>query len=190
METTQVFRVRVAGGEGSPRIDTLLPDNSSKKIPWGKIGKILLGKAPASEYEPIQVAVDEKGWQNWHYYPMAGTYGLFSQTLIDLIGRYMKSCFEPYLPAFVNGLKYYFLRQIGTLDCLDRKHSELIPFPHDPQRVMEIEHYRFIKAKIPDPIVFVIPEVTGILASQSIKKMVEGAKLYGLVFLDAEKIGE
>jgi hypothetical protein len=192
MKTKQVFCMRASDEEGTPRIDAQLPENSG--VPWGAIGEILRVKAPVkaplSEYEPIHLTVREEGWQAWNYYPIAGTFGLFSHRLIELIGAYMEKCFAPYLQVFVNELPYYFLRPIGFLDCLDRAHSDIVSFPHDPHRVMRIKRYRFFMDKIRDPMVFVIPEtLTEIFATQSIKTMIEDAKLPGLIFLDAEQIG-
>lgn len=190
MATERVFRMRVNSIEGSPRIDTQLPENSNEKIPWGRIGSILRGTSSRAEYKAVQLRVYELGWENWHYYPLAGTFGLFSERLVELIGPYMKCCFEPYLTAFVNQRKYYFVRQFGSFDCLDLEHSDVIPFPHDSQRIMRVVRFCFFKEKIPDPFVFVVPETsTDVLATQSIKDIVEHSHLNGLAFIDAEAIG-
>jgi hypothetical protein len=89
----------------------------------------------------------------------------------------------------VNGLPFCFAKQIGTLDCLDPEISELVRFPHDPQRVMMIRRYCFFKERIPDPAIFLVPETTTeVFATQSITKMIENAKMNGFIFVDAEQV--
>jgi hypothetical protein len=187
MQTTTVFCMRASEEEDSPGATFLRAKH--KNVPWESIGAVLRGEAPMSQYKPVFFTVRAKGAENWHYYTVAGTFGLWSQTVIDLIGPYMKRCFEFPLKAFVNDLPFYFMRPVGSLDCLDRDHSELLVFPDEPQRVMRIKRYRFFKEKIPDPLVFVVPEtLTEIFATQSIKTMIEDAKLNGFLFIDAEKV--
>lgn len=188
MTTQHIYCMRASDEENTPFIDFERPENGAN-IPWGLIGSVLLGEETDDKYVSVNLRVYTEGAGDWHCYPVPGTFGLFSQAVIDLIGPHMKQCFE-FFEATVNDLPYYFLRQIGTLDCLDREHSELVPFPHDPSRVMRIKRYRFHKQEIADPIVFVVPETsTEIFTTQGIKDALEEAKLRGIVFVNAEEIG-
>jgi hypothetical protein len=147
---------------------------------------VLDGKAPASEYSPIRLVVPDDGATKWHSYTIAGTYGLLSKPVIDLIGRYMVAWFD-FLDAWINDVPFFFLRKKAVLDCLDRKNSVLVPFSGEPGTIKRIDRYRFFKEKIPDPAVFPIPEIRyHLFATNSIKTKVEGAKLKGLHFQDAE----
>jgi hypothetical protein len=186
MATLHVYHMRYwSKEEERPWINFELPQNG-KNIPWREIGEVLDGKMPVSNYKPLRLVVNEEEPEQWHSYNVPGTYGLLSKTAVTLMGSYMTRCFE-FLEAWINDLPFYFLRKIGSLDCLDRANSVLVPYPHDPSRVMDIERYRFVKEMIRDPIVFIIPEEKGwLLATDSVKAAVESAGLKGFYFTDAE----
>jgi hypothetical protein len=87
MQATTVFCMRPPDGERTPAAAFVRADHSD--VPWGLIGAVLRGEAPVSEYRPVFFTVRAKGVENWHYYPVAGTFGLYSQAFINLIGSYM-----------------------------------------------------------------------------------------------------
>src|SRR5207253_5764098 len=101
-------------------------------------------------------------------------------------GKHMTTCFE-FLSASVNELPFCFLRRIGSLDCLDRAGSILVPYPHDPNRIMDIKQYCFRKKLVPDPAIFVIPEDKGgLFATDSAKTDIEKSGLKGFYFSEPE----
>jgi len=188
MGVTVVYCMRASDDENLPMIDHRLPENSYQRINWPKVGRILRHEAADCEYETPHLRVKGRGVKNCHFYHVAGTFGVYSKEVIDLIGCYMDQYFD-FIDVTVNDLPFYFIRQIGTLDCLDRSQSEWIPFPDDPEAIMRITTYRFFKDKIDDPIVFTVPDTpTEVFATQTIKDTIEQSGLRGLIFLDAEKI--
>ncbi len=186
MPTKHVYQMRYwSKDEERPWINFEVPTNGSN-VPWLHYGKVLSGDAPAHEYSPVHLVSDDPSTSQWHSYNVAGTYGMLSKSAIDLIGPYMTQCFE-FLEAWINELPFYLLRRIGSIDCLDRTNSVVVNYPHDPGRIMKIKQFRFFKDGISDPMVFVIPEKKGgLLATDSIKQVVEEAKLKGFYFSDTE----
>ena len=186
MPTKDVFQMRYwSRDEERPWIDFEIPQNGID-VPWLHYGKVLSGQVPSHEYSPVHFVSDDPTVSLWHSYNIAGTHGMLSKTAIDLIGPYMTRCFE-FLEAWVNELPFFLLRRIGSVDCLDRSNSKVVTYPHDPDRVMKIKQFRFFREGIADPMVFVIPENKGgLLATGSIKQIVEEAGLKGLYFSETE----
>src|SRR5262249_31676940 len=119
-------------------------------------------------------------------FEVAGTYGLLSKEVIEVIGDFMLQWFD-LLEAQVNGRPFFLLRKKDTLSCFDQQNSIVISFPHQPGSIMRIDHYRFFKDRIPDPAVFPIPEIRWhLFATDSIKQMISARGFKGLYFIDAE----
>jgi hypothetical protein len=186
MQAQTIYCVRPGGTDGDPG-DVFL--RAKHEVSWASVEAALQGGVTPDQSEPLLFTVDAPGVENWHYYQVAGTFGVWSETVVNLIRPFSRKCFDFPLRAFVNSMPFYFMRQVGSLDCLDSEHSELVPFPHDPQRIMRVRRYRFFKERVPDPQVFAIAETsTEILATQSIKSMIEAAKLNGFRFVDSEQV--
>jgi hypothetical protein len=58
----------------------------------------------------------------------------------------------------------------------------VVPFPSNPQRIMDVKEYKFKMDLIPDPICFCIPELPDLFATQSVKAAVELCGLRGMRF--------
>jgi len=96
--------------------------------------------------------------------------------------------FFDFFEARLNDVPFYLLSCKGTLDCLDREHSILVPFPHDPSRIMDIKQFRFHKERLVDPLFFAIPESwNGLFATPSVERLIRQRGLRGFVFSDAEQ---
>lgn len=183
--TRSVYHLRFwMENEDRPWIDFELPQPGVTS--WMRLGKVLNGEAPASDYSVVRLAIRDARAADWHSYEVAGTYGLLSKAVIDLIGRHMTKWFD-LLEAWVNDIPFCFLRKKRVLDCLDHDHSVLVPFPSEPDTIMRIDRYCFHKERIPDPAVFPIPEMKwNLFATDSIKREIEARGLKGLYFSDAE----
>lgn len=187
MPAPRVFRVAFGGDDQDytfPHLDFRIPENG-KMIPWERYGKVLNGELPVTEYKPIHLIVRGKRAKDWHAYDCAGNYGLISKTVIDVIGPFMKECFE-FLPAFVNDVPFFCLRKVRPLDVLDREHSEVVLWDDGTQDIKRIKKYRFFNEKIEDPKFFYIPEVFGRFATEGIKTLIEGRNFKGFYFLDTD----
>jgi hypothetical protein len=73
------------------------------------------------------------------------------------------------------------------LDCLNRKNSEFDVYPHDPARIMYIHRYALHLDRIDDPLIFFVSEKGDLMATDSIRQMVQSACLRGFTFSDPPK---
>lgn len=186
MTTSYIYTVKFwIRDEERPWIDFGSIENNPP-ISWLDIGRILNGEAPAHEYLPIHLFTQEDDGQIWHSYEVAGTFGLLSNEVIDLVREFIVPWFD-LLNATINNRQFCFLRKKTDLDCLDRKNSTIVPFPHQPNSIMRIDRYRFLKGRIPDDAIFSIPEMRWhLFATDSIKRMISHRHFKGIYFIDAE----
>lgn len=182
MHSAGIYRVEFAGDEDRPVLDYRIPANGD--LPWRTYVQVMNGELPVSEYEPVHLIVRGKRAKDWHSYFSDG-YGLISKAVVEVIEPYLRPCFE-LLPAFVNEVPFYFLRTVGSLDVLDREHSEIVLWDDEPRDIRKIRRYRFFKDRIPDPIFFRIPEIFGRFATAGIKTMIEERKFKGFYFHDTD----
>ena len=179
--TERVFLVRPSIEEDRPEINFGRPEN--KKTDWLLVDQVLRGERREEDYPSILVLVDHPEAERWDYYSVAGTCGLMSQRAVDLLEPYALPYFK-FFQAWLNGASFFFPKRIHTLDCLDRQRSILVPFRTDPTHVKEIKRYRFRMESIIDPVLFSIPEVPSMFASQTIERLVRERELRGFGFVD------
>lgn len=184
MATQHVFTVGSSLEETRPEIDYSMSD--SRGVDWGRLGAILNGKLPLSEYRPVHIAVDNRFGEDWDFYRCSGTMGLISARAAGILSPYCSQCFD-LMDAYINNCPYFFLRPTGAIDCLDCEQSILEVFPHDPDRIMWVDRYVFHKSVIPDPCIFVIPQGKFyIFGTDTIEQLIRGNKLRGFRLADAE----
>jgi hypothetical protein len=184
MSTSRVFFMKYwIQEEERPWIDFNSPENQPQQS-WLKIGRILNCEEPLDSYCPFSLVVPEERATEWQSYEIAGTYGMLSTSVIDMIGVHMSQYFD-FLPAFVNEQPYYTLRPKRFLNCFDWKNSTFETFPGRPNSIMRIEKHRFIKNDIPDSAVFGIPEMRWqLFATDSIQQALSVANFKGIYMID------
>src|SRR5206468_228343 len=111
---------------------------------------------------------------------------MLSKRATEVLGKYMNRFFE-FLEAWINDCPFFLLRRIGALDCVDKANSEFEAPPDDPNHMLIVRRYRFFKDRIPDPLIFPLPDTRGgLFATDSINSIVEQSTLKGFHFFDAE----
>jgi hypothetical protein len=185
MATTHVYIVGSSLEETRPQIDYTMNQNR-EGIDWGRIGGVLNGRLPVSEYLPVRIKIDDPDAEKWDFYRCGGTRGLISARAAAVLSPHSSQCFD-LMEAYINESQYFFLRVIGSIDCLDREHSILEVFPHDPNQIMWIERYAFHKSVIPDPRLFALAEFDSLVfGTDSIEQLIRTNKLRGFRLVDAE----
>jgi hypothetical protein len=183
--TKHVYIIGSSLEDTRPEIDYTKNQNCCG-IDWGKIGAVLSGKLRADEYGPARKVIDDPDANNWDFYRCSGTRGLISARAASVLGTFCSQCFD-LIEAYVNDSPYFFLRAIGSIDCLDRTHSEIDVFPHDSNRIMWIHRYAFHKSAIPDPCLFALSEINSlVLGTDGIEYLIRINKLRGFQVVDAE----
>lgn len=175
----RIFRCGPSCEDHRPMIDFDLPVNA--KNDWLTIGKVVEGRLPAGQFpESVKITVPDPRATRWDCFMDGGTRGLFSRRFAISVGKNALSDFQ-LMPAKLNEEDYFFLRRIRSRDVLDREKSDVITFPHDPIRVMEIRHYVF-RHTSPDslPQLFCIPETPELLASETIADVITRTQLRGI----------
>jgi hypothetical protein len=171
----KIFEIQSSLQGNRPEIDY----EKNSKIDWLLVSECLDRTKPASEYLSINISIDNSEALEWDYYRCSGTFGLFSERAVDLLGNNAFQDFE-LVPAAVNSQRYFFLKCLKKTDCLDRDASVYVPFD-DPIRLMTIQKYVFKLQKIRAERIFCIPEYKAIYCSQviehTISKPLKGFKL-------------
>jgi hypothetical protein len=178
-EECNVFRVDPSAEDGRPVIEFDAPAN--RGIDWGRLGAILHGEGPATDYLELSIEVRGADAPSWGYYSIPGTLGLISGRAVQCIGPPAFRWFV-LLPARLNGSEYFLLKVAEVLPCLDLARAEVVRFRTDPGRIKDITRYAFHKATIPDPLVFSIPEVPGLFATPSVVQAIERERVPGFRF--------
>ena len=178
-ETELVFVVRSSLEDERPEIDFTRP--KCRSIDWLRIDEVLRGIRSPNEYEVPSIMAEAKDVSSWHFFSVAGTFGLFSDVAVRAIGLLAFRSFDLF-PAFINGAKYHFLKAGRMLACFDRAESEIVPYQHDPSRIMQVTKYAFHKPLIEEHTLFCIPEVIELFATESVCRAVEATGLKGFRF--------
>lgn len=185
MTTEHVYIVGSSLEDDRPEIDYTF-NQKHGGIDWSKIGAVLSGSLHVKNYAPVRIAIKDSHATNWDFYRCSGTRGLISARAASLLRPFSSRCFD-FLDAYINDLPYFFLRVIGSVDCLDRDRSAYTVFPHDPTRIMWIERYAFHKTSLIDPCLFVIADINSLIfGTEGLKKLIEANNLHGFRFVDAE----
>jgi hypothetical protein len=178
-----VFMLTPSFEDYRPSIEFDVPANQG--IDWLLLRKILLGERTTSDYQEASLMVSNPAATSWGFYSVPGTLGLISEQAVTSIGS---SAFRFYnlLPARLNDRKYFFLKPVELLACLDMEKSLLIPFRINPNRIKDIKKYGFHKSRISDPLIFSIPELPGLFATPGVKEAVVRNQLQGFHFNSLE----
>jgi hypothetical protein len=186
MATQHVYRISTSLEEDRPEIDFELSENSDC-VDWIQTREILDGSLDVTHYRSPHLIVAASDATEWDFYRCGGTLGVLSKRAVDILRPYGTRCFD-YLEAFINDRPFFLVREIGTIDCLDRKSTIGKMFPHDSSRFMRIDQYSFHKSRLVDPSIFVTPEDnTRIFGTDSVNRLIEQHGLRGFRLVDAEK---
>lgn len=189
MATKNVFIVSSSLQNKRPEID-FEDDAISEATDWMLVGDILSGEVSAKKYSEVKLKLRARDACKWDFYRCGSALGLISQKAADVLRKSAAKSFA-LLPASINGSPYYFLRVKGSIDCLDKKKSEIVPFRSDPKAIQWIEKYVFRKKQLVDPSLFVIPEgIWHLLATDGVRGLIEAHKLKGFRLRDAETEAE
>jgi hypothetical protein len=180
IDSGQIFEVRTSVEEDRPNI--AFDADINQGIDWRRVDLVLRGLRPATDYELVRLVVQERDATSWGYYSVPGTLGLISSEAIQRIGQEVFRRFQLF-PAKLNDVDYVFLKCMEPLPCLDLAKSEVVPFPSNPQRIMEITKYVFKTDLISDPMLFSIPEVPGLLATKSVFEAISQSRIKGFRFI-------
>lgn len=134
----------------------------------------------------LRFHVDAPDALQWDWYGEGLFWGMWSQRAKDLLWPYAQGrlrCFQTTL----NCAPYYILRvdKSLALDCLDVGQSEIEYFDAVQTRVNIIKSYAICPKILTDPSIFHVPQRSDILATDSIRRIVENAGLKGFAFYDA-----
>jgi hypothetical protein len=179
----KIYLVGSSLEEDRPLIDFTLREN--KRNAWLTVGEVLDGERSVSDYPGVELLVKRSDAPNWDFYSVPGTLGLFSERAIGLFIPYATRFFDP-VGAELNGAPFFFLREKRALACLDRENSIVVPFASNPSRIMEIHKFVFHQERVTDPLLFRIPELRRLLATQSIKRIIDDKQLKGFSLIDTE----
>lgn len=186
MAIEHVYRLEASREPRRPQIDFEIPKNG-RDAPWLEIDGFALGHRKPEKFPAIDLTVKHAKATDWDCYRSGAATPMFSERALNVLSPALT--FFSILKMTINGSEYGLLCRSQTLDCLDRKQSQITMFPHDPKRIMEIEKYVFRKTLLSDPLLFMIPESDGeLFATDSVKTLVENAGLRGMNFtvLDGE----
>lgn len=175
-----IYSCRPSSERDRPTIDFDLEDNA--KIDWLRVGRILSGALPIDQFpSPVRVTVNNPdATTKWDCFKDGGTRGLFSRRFVDVVGREGLRDFS-LLRATLNGADYVFLRCDRPTDCLDRQRSRYDTSPHDPVRIMDIEHFAFRDELLAASArFFCIPEIPDLLVTEEIARNILASSLKGV----------
>jgi hypothetical protein len=182
MSQTQIWKMSVSCEIGRPQIgETGYWDE------WDELKRPFPNGVDTLRCEKLlEFRSDASDALEWDYYGRIGD--VWSQRAKDLLWPYANKhlrCFQTTL----NGAPYYILRtdaELG-LDCLDFERSKVEYFQCDSNDVKYIHRHYFHLDRITAPLIFFVPEKPILMATDSIRQMVEAAKLKGFLFSDPAK---
>ncbi|MCC6126744.1 MAG: hypothetical protein IT426_17415 [Pirellulales bacterium] len=174
----KVYRCGWSLKEDRPKINFELEEN--RRNDWLAVAEVVMTRElPLESYPAISVRVMHPYATDWDCYMMPGASGLFSQRFVDIVGGHALQCFT-LLTARLNGEPYYFLYCIRTIDCLDRERSQIEVFPDDTSQIMDITHYAFVEDRLPEGMLFCIPDIPDLFATEAVAARVQKSALRGV----------
>jgi hypothetical protein len=186
MTTKHVYRVGASTEDIRPEIDCTL---NKANVDWHRIAQIINGDRPVRDYVVPRINLPADDAAAWDYYSCGGTHGFMSSRAYAVLSPYATYCLQ-FLDAYINNAKYYLLRGVCTIDCLDRDQSELVEFPDGSGAIMEIEKYVFRKDTLSDPCLFLIAEDPGrMFGTDKIEQIIRSNGLRGFRMVDVELVG-
>ncbi len=186
MPTKQVFMFRVPHDD-TPYINFTVAKND-QEITTSVLGHFLRGKAKMPHYKPVSLNPSSPVGHD-DYLPQSPI-GILSERALDVLKPLMAPCFD-FVPVLIKRKPYYWIRTINPLDVLDRKNCELFMSESDPERILIVEKFTFFKDRIPDPVIFTLPETSTqyFFGTDLVLSIVERAQLRGIRLIDAEEKG-
>lgn len=185
-----IYWIAVQADEEYPRIDFSHPKN--RGIDWLSIAQMIDGELPLDGDRLLRAVVTIKKKRGQE---RLGVDALWFEHRI-LVSPQAKAAIDElnlngisFLAMSVNTERFFALKVIRTIDCLDKDQSELEYFASNPTRVMMIRKHVFQKALVPDPCIFQLPENRArIFATPTVKATLEQARVCGMQFIDLEKV--
>ena len=141
---------------------------------------IIRGKPdrPISGWTPFDLVCRRRGKspaKQWDYFDFPSTPGCISSRALKVLSPFLGGRLVP-LPSKLERQDYYFLVAKECIDCLNVAECD----PPYPGEVDHVAKYRFFLDRIPDPLIFTIPERPYYLfATESIPGIIEKAGLRG-----------
>lgn len=178
MPTDNVFLIAPSFEEHRPTIDFTNPCNRS--IDWYLVGEVLSGNEPVEAYQRPSILVVHDDWSDWDYYSVPGTFGLMSSRAVTKLPQESLRMFDV-LEASLNDVPFFFLRQREQLDCFDRENAETMSFRANPARIKEVRKYAFKKNIPEDPLLFSVPEVPELFATDGPAGIVSSSDMKGFL---------
>lgn len=182
-KTEIVYLLVTSTEEERPYIDFEMSDER-QSLDWS----ILEDRAPKVDNPTEMLRLYQPESDLWDFY-LAAPYGMVSERARKVLEPFATGHFE-----FVEGrlcdTPYYFLLRTTPLNCFDRANAKVVPFASDPSgiRIMKVNRFAFFKERIQDPLLFWTEETGAqLLATQSIKTLVETTGLRGFRFLDTDR---
>jgi hypothetical protein len=186
MATQHVFYLYSSVEETRPQIDFTM-NQLRGGVDWGLIASVFYNEISETAYRPARIVIDDPDAAQWDFYRCPGTPGLISGRAAAILGPYSTRCFSM-LEAYVNDHPFFFLRERGAINCLNRERSVLeIFYPGEPDEIILVKRHPFDKSVIPDPCLFAIPEARcDLFGSDGIEELIRTNDLRGFRVVDAE----
>jgi hypothetical protein len=173
-----VYKCRSSFEDSRPQIDFPLPTNAAND--WLLIGDVEQGIEEIDQWpKTIALAVNDERASDWDCFMVPGTRDLYSQRFVHAVGKSALKGFV-LLPAQLNRVTYYFLRNCEVVDCFDRQKAVYETFPHDPSRIMRIRQFAFVDNPVPEDACFCIPETRALLLTGPVANRIRDAGLRGI----------
>ncbi len=187
-KSTDVFLFGRSVERRRPRIDFEIPQNGAG-FDWLRVGDVIEDERPLEDYVAPRLVVPRPDALDWHFYSDMCSGGMLSERAANLLRPYLDQYFM-LLPASINDAPYFMLKSIDSLDCLDRERSDLVYFnDNDPGRVMRVRKYVFHLNRIPDPLIFAIPEFPKrAFCTQTVRRIVTESGLKGFDFTPTREL--
>lgn len=189
-----VYRLRQLNDELGQVINAAVRFDPTGKKPtteaWEDLklrDRIVIGAPSASvklwKVPELYVRQDETtSVQDWDYLFCEGMFGVFSPRAMEVLTPYFGDRFLP-LPVRLDGHSYSTLHCRRRTDCLNGPKSEAEFFSFPPRVAPWIGRHVFFRERLPDPMIFAIPERPFFLhCTESIPGIVEAAQLRGFDF--------
>ncbi len=178
MLTEKVFIVYFSQGVKRPFIENDL----NRHINWVELDEFTEGTRPLTDYNPIELSVDDPDATQCDYYVCDGTHNVFSAKAVNSLGD---AAFKNYrlLPAKINGEPYFILsRCLAEIDCFDRKNATYVECDPPEKLMFSIAKFAFFPEKIDPAHFFSIPESRYLLCTQVLAEPINRElKGFGLI---------
>lgn len=180
----RVYEVRPTSEDYRPVIVFHDPRNAEND--WLLAEEVLEGTRDELEYPEIVIHVEHPEATKWHGYVDGGMGGLYSEAFVRFLGSEALSDFQ-LLPASLNGSRYYFLKRVNWLECLDLVNSKYEYFRSNREKIRSISEAVFVEEGVPRDRLFVVPQMREILLAS--EEMVERILKGGYRGVECRELG-